>query len=213
MEKKFIQSLGRAMDILEYLSFYSEARLQDISNSLSLNKSTIHSLISTLEQLGYVERGEKNPTYSLGVKVFQLGKVYEKNFKIKDTIQPLLKEMSNFSNETTYFTLQVGQNYIYIDKCESKNNLKLSPEIGFEESIESNSAIGKIYKSFLENKILDSALDLEEVEEGMNCIAFPVLKNNKLIGVIGIGGPASRLTKEKMELCKNKYYKILENFF
>lgn len=213
MEKKFIQSLGRGIDILEYLSFYSEARLQDISDSLSLNKSTVHSLISTLEQLGYVERGEKNPTYSLGVKVFQLGKVYEKNFKIKSTFQPLLKEMSKFSNETTYLTLQVGKNYIYIDKYESENNLKLSPELGSEESIESNSAIGKIYKNLLENKIPDYTLDLEEVEKGMNCIAFPILKNDNLIGVLGIGGPASRFTKEKMELCKNKYYELIKNFF
>ncbi|MGL4670766.1 IclR family transcriptional regulator [Cetobacterium sp.] len=209
MEKKFIQSLGRGMDILEYLSINPKAKLQDISNFLNLNKSTLHSLISTLEQLGYVEKGDKSPNYSLGVKVFQLGKVYEKDFLIKKMINPILKELSEFSSETTYLTLQIGKSYIYVDKYESLNNLKISPELGTEENIYSNSAIGKIYESFFCENCLQYSLDLEEVEVGMNCIAFPFLKNNRLLGVIGIGGPSSRLTLEKMMQCKDKYYEIL----
>lgn len=212
MEKKFIQSLGRAIDILEYLALNPKARLQDISSSLNLNKSTLHSLISTLEQLGYVERGD-TPIYSLGVKVFQLGKVYERDFEIKKLINPILKELTEFSSETTYLTLQIGSSYIYVDKSESKNNLKLDPELGIEESIYSKSAIGKIYKSFSNNEFLEFALDLEEIEIGMNCIAFPILKNNKLLGVIGIGGPSSRLNLEKMIKCKEKYYEISSRVF
>jgi len=209
MEKKFIQSLGRGVDILEYLALNPKSRLQDISSHLNLNKSTLHSLISTLEQLGYVEKGDKSPIYSLGVKVFQLGKVYERDFEIKKLINPILKELTEFSSETTYLTLQIGSSYIYVDKYESKNNLKLDPELGIEESIDSKSAIGKIYKSFSNNEFLEFALDLEEVEVGMNCIAFPILKNNRLLGVIGIGGPSSRLNLEKMNECKKKYYEIL----
>ncbi|MGL5428514.1 MAG: hypothetical protein ACRDAS_11440 [Cetobacterium sp.] len=51
---------------------------------------------------------------------------------------------------------------------------------------------------------MEFALDLEEIEIGMNCIAFPILKNNKLLGVIGVGGPSSRLNLEKMMKCKEK---------
>lgn len=209
MEKKFIQSLGRGMDILEYLALHPKSRLQDISTSLDLNKSTLHSLISTLEQLGYVEKNSDSPLYSLGVKVFQLGKVYEKDFEIKKAVQPLLKELTDFSGETTYFTLQIGENYIYAEKCQSSKNLRLDPETGTEESINSNSAIGKIFNSFLNKKFSSFATDLEEVEIGMNCVAFPFLKKERLLGVIGIGGPSSRLTKKKIEECTKKYYELI----
>lgn len=211
MEKKFIQSLGRGMDILEYLAIHPKSRLQDISEQLALNKSTLHSLISTLEQLGYVEKNRESPLYSLGVKVFQLGKVYEKEFEIKRIVHPLLKKLSDYSGETTYFTLQTGESYIYIDKYQSRKNLRLDPETGVEESINCNSAIGKIFKNYLNGTPLIYAVDLEEVEEGMNCVAFPLLKRGRLLGVIGIGGPSSRFTIEKIASCREEYYKMIED--
>ena len=48
MEKKFIQSLGRAIDILEYLALNPKARLQDISTSLNGEKT-----IAELREVGY----------------------------------------------------------------------------------------------------------------------------------------------------------------
>lgn len=211
MNKKFIQSVGRSMDILEYLASNPNARLQEISESLELNKSTLHSLISTLEQLGYVEKNIHSPRYSLGVKLYQLGKVYEKEFQIREKFKPILDELQAFSGETSYFTLRVGKKYIYIDKSETERNIKVDPSLGKEEDINLASAIGKIYKSYEDKNELEYATDFEEVEEGMNCIAFPLVKDNNLIGVIGLGGPSNRLTKDKMEKINLKWKEILNN--
>lgn len=56
-QRKYIQSVERAMLLLETLVTRNEGfRLAELSEQLSLNKTTLHGLLATLSSLGYVSR-------------------------------------------------------------------------------------------------------------------------------------------------------------
>ena len=199
MQKK-IQSLEKAFKILEYLATHPQARIQDISLAMDMNKTTVHTLLSTLELYHYVERDEDRPRYSLGVKLFQLGQVYDQNFSFHYPVNELLKQLSEMVDETSFFALQIGCRYLYLDKYDCKKQLKISPTLGTFEEICSHTAVGKVFKSHIENQKISYSIDYEETEKGMNCIAFGLCKNGVLLGVVGLAGNASTFTQEKIEL-------------
>lgn len=39
------------------------------------------------------------------------------------------------------------------------------------------------------------ALDLEEAEVGLNCLAIPLRQEGRVVAALGVSGPAQRLTK------------------
>ena len=70
-QAKSIQSVERAMAVLETLAAHGgEARLTTLSESLGLNKSTLHGLLRTLLELGYISRREQN--YTLGLRLREI---------------------------------------------------------------------------------------------------------------------------------------------
>lgn len=71
-----IQSVQRALDILSLFS-YSRPRwgITEISLALALPKGTIHNIVKTLDQAGFLQRDEETRKYALGPRVFSLGTI------------------------------------------------------------------------------------------------------------------------------------------
>lgn len=211
-EKAYIQSVGRALNILEYISNNdNKCRIQDISNGLGLNNSTVHSLVSTLEQHGYIQRDTKSPRYSLGLSILKLSMAYTKDFISSEKIHLILSKITEVFNETTYFAIRAKDQYYYLDSISPNRNIKANEQIGTFENIDALSAIGKVFKNFNIDNEIYYEFDLEEIEEGMNCIAFPLIKNNDIVGVIGVNGPSSRCTKERLIEGYRKSIEILNS--
>ena len=73
-DRATVQSLERALDILEALaSFNDGAGIVELSGRVSLHVSTVHRLLATLERRGYARQNPQTHRYSLGNRVLQLG--------------------------------------------------------------------------------------------------------------------------------------------
>lgn len=78
-----VQSVNRAIDIL---SLFTAARprlgITDMSRELGLPKPTIHGLVSTLVERGFLVRDEETRKYSLGFKIYELGTILAGGIKV-----------------------------------------------------------------------------------------------------------------------------------
>ena len=78
-----IQSVERALQILEYLSGpVSEAGITEIAAFMGLGKSTVYGLVNTLVQEGYLEQNPDNKRYRLGIKLFEMGCIVQERMAI-----------------------------------------------------------------------------------------------------------------------------------
>ncbi len=214
-DKKLIQSVERALDILEFLANNgNNCRLQEISTGLNLNKSTVHSLVSTLEHRGYIVQDAYSPKYSLGLNCMGLGITYRRDFFARDRMNSLLAKLSEAVGETCYFAVRIGEQYFYLDAIASDKSIKADPKIGQFEKLSNNSAISKVFLNENKESInqIKYEIDFEQEEAGMTSMAIPFRKNGSLRGVIAISGPSSRLSARHMEISYNLYVKILQDF-
>lgn len=199
-EKKYIQSIERAAMILDYIANNGSAKLNDISNAISLKKTTAFGILQTLEHTGYISKSVDTMEYNLGLNCLKLGLSFKKYSIIEKDIHQLLQELVSNINETAYFEIKIGERYYYLDMVVSTHTLKVIPDNDNYIILPENSAISKVFNNITDCFTYET--DFEEVEEGLNCIAIPFRSGDKLIGCTVVTGPSYRFNEEKI---KNTY--------
>ena len=208
-DRRYVQSVERAMKIMAFIADEGPARLNRISEVSHLKATTAFGLLQTLEHMGYISRSGNGMAYCLGLGALKLGLCYDQNSGMKGKIHALLTEMVKAVDETAYFEIKVGKRYYYYDVVLSTQPLKVVPDYDSFISLPSESAVAKVFASPMDE--MPYALDLEEVEPGLNCFAVPYYEGNAKIGCVALSGPSSRFTREKMERAYRIYCDLLEN--
>ncbi|WP_422467990.1 IclR family transcriptional regulator [Endozoicomonas sp. ALC013] len=219
-EPKRIQSVERSFAILEALSQHpGPLTLQQVSEAVELNKTTVHGLLATMSELGYVLRSKQG--YSLGLRFRELSRPLEqKDEAIRRHFSALLMKMAQLTDNTAYLAVPSGaQEYLYLDAVEGGHSLTIRSPRGKREAL-TTSAIGKVFLAFdhellrrlrllgqvpraLEKELQwvaqhNYALDLEEAQAGLNCLAIPLYLNGEFVAVAGISGGAGELTRARL---------------
>ena len=163
MGRRIIKSVLRATKILNYIGEHgNEVRLTEISKGLDINKSTLHSIMSTLESAEYISQNENNSKYSLGNQIFKLGKIYEGDMSFTKIARPFLKKLNTAFEETVQLGVLSGKEVLYIDKVESSHALRMTCQTGAKDDLHA-SATGKVLLAHLnaeqQNQILAARLE------------------------------------------------------
>ncbi|WP_245237721.1 helix-turn-helix domain-containing protein, partial [Paenibacillus ihuae] len=70
--KLTVRAVERALDILLCFTQESDLSLTEIAAKISLHKSTVHRLLTTLEEKGFLLRNEATDKYRLGIRIWEL---------------------------------------------------------------------------------------------------------------------------------------------
>ncbi|PKK36723.1 hypothetical protein BWI96_10095 [Siphonobacter sp. SORGH_AS_0500] len=217
-----IQSVKRTFEILNYIAANGNlVRLNDIAEAVGLQNTTVHNFLNTLKELGYVEQDERSPRYRITPKISELYLPDKSLYQIKRELKPLIEKLSADTDETAYLAVQLGSHFRYEYKCEPNKSVRISLELGREFEMK-HTAIGKVFMAYsphLSRVFLEEmydgnmaafqeelmgirkngyALDFEEYEKELNCVAMPYLCKGRILAVIGVAGPTYRFHQEEM---------------
>ncbi|NLO24524.1 MAG: helix-turn-helix domain-containing protein, partial [Clostridiales bacterium] len=95
-----VQSVIRALDILETIDAYGELGISEISDKLNLDKSTVHRIISTLRHKGYVVQNNTDHKYSNSIKLWEMGNNVVERLGVRRQAQPFMERLVIESCET-----------------------------------------------------------------------------------------------------------------
>ena len=132
-DKFFVQSINRAFSIIDEVSKAPERglSLSEIADKISLPVSTVYRIIQNLVHWQYIAEREDG-SYSLGFAFLTLGNIVKENLKLTNIAHAHMEELNRITSETIYLTLLdlLNGEVIYIDKMESRRNIKLAAGIG-----------------------------------------------------------------------------------
>lgn len=162
---KTIQSVHRALDILEFLISSGDGqRLSSITEHCDLNKTTAFHLIKTLESRGYLEQSPDSLYYKTGGKVFELALKAYQNINLTQICQPYLEQLADQFNETVgvfhYSKIDGRMQTLCTSYVESTHPVKVSVSLGKWLPL-SCTAVGRVYLSCLSKSAFEEALHLE----------------------------------------------------
>ena len=229
-----IQSVDRALNILECFNEQEEYRLSEISQKVGLKNSTAYGIVHTLEVHGFLAQNPDTGKYRLGLTMFRLGNNLESSLRSLAKIS-LTSLVSQFS-ETANLSIRSGDYNLYLEKLESPLSMRISTAQGqlFPLYV---TAMGKCMLAYLSDTEVDDilsradftpltkntltspekvkaalvdirkkgyAIDNEEREYGITCIAVPIFDGKlNVIASLSVSGPTMRMTFDKMEGMKD----------
>ena len=160
-----VQSVDRALSILEVLSDYSEGLgVTEISDKIGLHKSTVHRLLGTLIYKGYVVQDAESNKYKITLKLFELGNKKVENMDILAASKPYTRELMEKVNEVVHFVIREGNNIVYIDKVEADNTIRMASTIGRRSPLYCTS-VGKAILAQLSDEEVERIWNSSKIEK------------------------------------------------
>ncbi|CAJ1002408.1 MULTISPECIES: IclR family transcriptional regulator [Bacillales] len=154
-----IQAVERALKILDLFDEQvTELKITEISERMQLHKSTVHSLLKTLQVHGYIDQNPENGKYRLGMKLFERGHYVIHGLDIRKIAKRYLVDLSMKTGQTTHLVILDDKEGVYIDKVEGPMATILYSRIGRRIPVHS-SAVGKVLVAFLPEEELRYILD------------------------------------------------------
>lgn len=151
-----VQSLERALDILEVLS-RSEGDLgvSEVGASVGLANGTVHRLLSTLTRRGYARQNPLTRKYGLGLKAFALASSARES--LGPLARPFLEELMEVSRESANLA-GLDKNYVvYIEQVPASRMVRMFTEPGNHAPLHSTGT-GKVLLAYQPHEVLDSVV-------------------------------------------------------
>ena len=166
---KNIQSVHRALDILEYLvASGGGKKLSEIAADCGLNKTTAFHLVKTLEARGYVEQSPDSLKYKYGGTLFQMATRVYQNIDLLSICTPCMEQLFDRYHETVglyhYMKLDDKMQSLCIQYIESTNPVKVSLSVGKWFPLHCT-AVVKLYLSALDDENLNFELNRTDLSE------------------------------------------------
>jgi IclR family transcriptional regulator, KDG regulon repressor len=126
-----IQSVTNALDLLEeFRGEDTELGVTELSKRLSLHKNNVFRLLATLESRGYMEQNKITGNYRLGLKVLELGQVFIKHMGLLKMARPVLEDIVEKCNETSYLAVIRDDRVVYVDVVEATRPVRVISRVG-----------------------------------------------------------------------------------
>lgn len=148
-EKKYysIGAISKACAVLEMLSTKPAFELAELYKALEMPKTTVHRILLTLCDEGYVHQNERGGLYALTYKLFSLGRRVINSHNIVDAAKPYVTALLEQFDETVNLCVISGTTMLIIDKQSTSQALRPDNIVGTFFAV-FYSASGKAYLAF-----------------------------------------------------------------
>lgn len=199
-------AVRRAMRILEafggedaYLS------LAELSRRTGYHRSTVLRLARTLALDDYLAQ-QPDGTWRLAHAAGWLGACYQATFNVHDVVEPMLRELSIATGESSTFYVREGNQRICVARVEGPKSIRHHVHAGLTLPLDLGSP-GRVLLAFSGEpgepyesiRRAGYMLSLGERDPEVSSISAPVYGIQwRLLGAICISGPVSRLTEQAL---------------
>jgi IclR family acetate operon transcriptional repressor len=223
-----VQSIERAFGLLETMADEGGMMgLSQLASASGLPLPTIHRLVRTLVDLGYL-RQEPSRQYVLGPRLIRLGE--SSSHMLSVWARPHLARLVDELGESANLAMLDGDQIVYVAQMQSRHSMRMFTEVG-RRVLPHCTAVGKAIMADLpeqqvrdilertgmprhtENTITDPdefarqlvkagevgyAMDEGEQEVGVRCVAVAVRDVPSKLA-LSVSGPAGRMSEELVD--------------
>lgn len=120
-----IQSIQRAMTIIELFRSEKNLSLTEISQMTGLTKTTVYGIVETLVSGGYLEQDEITKQYSLGITLMEMGSLYGDRLDLRSVAMPYMHELEKATGEAVQLGCIRGGDVVFLARTLTVNYMKI----------------------------------------------------------------------------------------
>ena len=221
--------LEKTYKIIETLAQRKEPYgVTELSQQLSLVKSNVHRLLTSLIELGIVQQDKNTGKYQLTLKLWQLGNSVLSHLDYRNLASKHLHQLVARFEEDAYLSVLLGINIAYIDHIKCNRVVRAAMGTGHEAYCSSTGKCIMAWSSedillkvmhaprqYTERTIVDLetmrnelqrvrergyALNVGEWKNSVRGVGAPIFDHEgRVIAALSLSGPAQRFPLERME--------------
>jgi DNA-binding IclR family transcriptional regulator len=122
-----MKSTNKALVLLKQVGIHNAqgARLTDLIEASGFDKSTVHRLLGSLLDEGFVERVPTTKLYRLGLESMQLGFASSNMAPLVDRFRPLLVKTASLTEDTVFLVVRSGDHAVCVHREEGAYPIKV----------------------------------------------------------------------------------------
>lgn len=164
-----MQSVDRALVILEMLAADGELGVTEIAKTLDVHKSTVSRLVATLEEHGLVEQVSDRGRYQLSLGVVRLAGSVRGRLDLVTESRAASRGLAAATGETVNLVILSGLEALYLDQASSESALQIHNWPGKRNPVYST-ANGRVLLAWLDraevDRVVTALLDANGVFAG-----------------------------------------------
>lgn len=124
-----VKSARRALEILEHLT-RGPIVFSRLADELGYPRSSLHGLLGTLTEMGWVELDPRTRTYSLGIRAWEAGRAYLRARDLVERAVPYMEQVRDRLDETVQLAVLDGRDVVYVARVDGSQRLVTSYSVG-----------------------------------------------------------------------------------
>ncbi|HEV7896862.1 MAG TPA: IclR family transcriptional regulator [Planosporangium sp.] len=152
-----VQSVDRALSILEILARRRDAGVTDIGKELGVHKSTAFRLLAVLESRGFVEQAEERGTYRLGFGIVRLAGAITAQLDLTRQSRTACERLAADVGETVNVAILDGDRAVNISQVLGAASVASHNWVGKRTPLHATSS-GKVLLAFAPAGVRESVL-------------------------------------------------------
>jgi DNA-binding IclR family transcriptional regulator len=143
-----LQTIQKAGELLAlYDRDHTEWGVREAASKLKIAKSSAHDLMSSLAELGFLNKTEEN-RYRLGWRLVTLSETLLATTELRKEARPVMEELAAQYQETIHLAVLDGTQAVYVDKLEGRQAVRVELTSLGARLYAHCSALGKVLLAF-----------------------------------------------------------------
>lgn len=197
--------------------------LAGLSAALGVHKTTVHRSLAALRHRDYVAQDPQTGRYGLGPAAVGLADRYFAEDDLATRLHPALAALCAATDELVHLGVLSGVQVVYLDKVEPERPVRVwsavgrrnwaattalgravlaqrdTPRTALDGYVAPVEPAGRVDATRLADELARArergyAVEVEENEPGIACLAVPVLRGARPVAAVSITAPAERMT-------------------
>ncbi|MDH5798376.1 MAG: IclR family transcriptional regulator [Paracoccaceae bacterium] len=123
-EQNTIQSLDRAMAVLERLAEGNGPTLSELSDELGQSPATVYRILVTLQQRDIVESDQGDQTWFVGPKAFLIGSSFLRRTHLFERSRPIMQRLMEETAETANLGVERNGQVMFLSQVETHLSIR-----------------------------------------------------------------------------------------
>jgi IclR family transcriptional regulator, acetate operon repressor len=156
--------------LLSSLQGLGSARVSDLQRETGLPRTTVHRLLSQLEDVGAVERADRR--WRLGPTIIELGAGVPAEPRLRSVARRPLMDLANATGALVALSVEMAGELLVIDVLPGKSRLAVEPDPGMAVA-EAKTAVARAHEQAHRGD-LRPVIDAGGVDRRISCVAAPL---------------------------------------
>jgi DNA-binding IclR family transcriptional regulator len=185
-EAVMIQSVDRAVSILDMLAQNGWSGGSEVARELGVHRSTALRLLGTLQRHGLVQRDARTAKYRLGTRLQQLASVVTGELDLREEARPICERLAATIGETVTLDVLDAQEILPIEQATGSSNFVNVSWLGRRTPIHCT-ASGKVIMAFGQETLRQRVLSVPLERRTAHTIVDPEALQAQLATIREVG--------------------------